>query len=180
LPAERRLFVYAGDDAPNFEVFVQALAMIDAPVEAYFRGEVGPLPEFLRLRGAIVHDRPPPLSDVLPRVSHVLTQGGAMTSAAVFSAGRAQLVMPPHDEAQLNLGLLEQYGVGSPLTVGSDPAIVAADIDAFLADAGQAARAQEIAHRIATRPLPDGAEVAAAAVKRALGTAGALLAAGAN
>jgi rhamnosyltransferase subunit B len=168
LPAEPRLFAYVGSDAPNFEVLAQALSIIEVPVEAYFRGETGPIPEFLRLRGLTVHETPPPLAEVLPRVSHVLTQGGAMTSAAVFAAGRPQLVLPPHDEAEINLALLEQYRVAQRLRAEDDPAAIAAEIGAFMADHDLIERAQEIAQRIAVRPLPDGGEVAAAAVRRVL------------
>jgi rhamnosyltransferase subunit B len=168
-PPEHRLFVYVGEDADNFAALAQALSMLDAPLEAYLRGGSGPFAEFLRLRGATVHEALPPLDEVLARVSHVLTQGGAMTSAAAFTAGRPQLVVPTHDEAELNLALLQQFGVARRLaTRGNTAQAIAADIGSFLADTVVADAAGEIAERLATRRLEDGAVVAADAVRRVL------------
>jgi UDP:flavonoid glycosyltransferase YjiC (YdhE family) len=168
-PREKRLFVYVGGEAENFDRLAQALAMLDVPVEAYLRGEIGPVPEFLRMRGITVHDTPPGLAEVLARASHVITQGGAMTSAAVFAAGRPHLVIPTHDESLINLALLEQHGVARALRVSEDAAEVAAAITEFLADAAMPDAALAEAQRIGGRPLPDGAEVAAAAIRSALG-----------
>ena len=109
----RRLFVYVGGEMPNFETLAQALSVVNVPIEAYFRGESGPLTEFLKLRGAVVHEEPPDLNEVLTRCSHMLTQGGAMTAAAGLSAGRPQMVLAGHDEAELNLSMLAQNGVSA-------------------------------------------------------------------
>jgi rhamnosyltransferase subunit B len=167
--AERRLFVYVGGDAPDFEILAQALSILPVPVEAFFRGQTGPVPEFLRMRGMTVHEAAPPLVEVLSRCSHILTQGGAMTAAAAFTAGRPQLVMPGHDEAELNLAMLKQHGVAAELELTTDPHAVARDIAAFMDDPGYSERAQEIARRIAARTLPDGTDAAAGAVRAALG-----------
>jgi hypothetical protein len=168
-PPRRRLFVYAGSEMPNFEVLLQALATLDVPVEAYLRGDVEPARAFLRMRGAVVHDAPPPLDEVFRTASHVLSQGGAGTTAAAYSAGRPQLVMAAHDEAEMNLDLLARARVGRALTVADDPSEVAAEIGAFLADPLLPDDALEAANRIAHRVLPDGAEVGADAIRAALG-----------
>jgi UDP:flavonoid glycosyltransferase YjiC (YdhE family) len=97
-----------------------------------------------------------------------MTQGGALTTAAAFTAGRPQLVAPLHDEAELNFSLLEQNRVAVRLPLANDAHAIAAAIGAFIENHALADRAQEMARRIVMRPSPDGAEVAAAAVRDAL------------
>ena len=160
---------YVGGEVENFDRLAQALAVLDVPVEAYLRGEVGPVPEFLRMRGITVHDRPPALADVLARASHVISQGGAMTSAAVFAAGRPHLVVPSHDEALINLALLQQHGVARAMRVSPEIGDITTAIGDFLADAALPDAALAAAQRIAGRPLPDGADVAAGAIRSLLG-----------
>jgi UDP:flavonoid glycosyltransferase YjiC (YdhE family) len=167
-PRARRLFVYAGAEMHNFDVLLQALATLDVSLEVYLRGDAGPAREFLRMRGATVHDEPTDLTEVLRDASHVLTQGGAGTIAAAYSAGRPQLVMPAHDEAKINLEMLVRAGVGQSLTVATDPADVAAEITRFMAHPSLPDNALELANRIARRVLPDGAVVAAEAIRGAL------------
>jgi hypothetical protein len=167
-PKERRLFAYVGGEIPNFEALMQALAMVSIPVEVFLRGESGPVPEFLRMRGITVHETPPPLGDVMARASHIISQGGAGTVAAAFAAGRPQLVIPIHDEAEINLDLLEEYGVGKGLSIATDPKEVTVKIEEFVADTELPDNALEQAHRISGRELRDGAEAAAAAIQSAL------------
>jgi len=168
-PRVRRLFVYVGADMENFDIFLQALATTDASLEVYLRGDADLAREFLRMRGAIVHDRPPALDEVLRAASHVLSQGGAGTIAAAYSAGRPQLVIASHDEAEINLDLLRRAGVGQGLKVSGSPSEVAAEISRFMADPYLPDNALEAANRIARRVLPDGAVVAATAIRAALG-----------
>jgi hypothetical protein len=167
-PRERRLFVYAGTEMTNFESLLQALAVLESPVEIYLRGDAGPAREFLRMRGITVHDTPPDLATVLKNASHILSQGGAGTIAAAYSAGRPQLVVPAHDEAEINAEMLVRSGVGQTLAVTTDPSEIAARIAQFMAHPLLPDNALELANRIARRPLPDGASVAAAALKAAL------------
>jgi hypothetical protein len=167
-PRSERLFFYGGGHDSEFDILLQALATVDRPVEAYLRGDMAQAREFLRMRGMTVHETPPPLEAVLGTASHVLTQGGAGTVAAAYAAGRPQLVAAPHEEADVNADLLIQAGVGKRLTVGEKPAKVAADIVAFLDDPVLPDNALEAANRIARRPLPDGAAVAAETIRAAL------------
>ena len=167
-PRERRLFVYAGAEMIGLDILLQALATVDVKQEAYLRGDAGPGREFLRLRGATVHDTPPPLEEVLRTASHVLTQGGAGTIAAAYTAGRPQLVVTSHDESSLNLDLLKRGGVGTGLEITENTKDVAAAIGKFIDDPALPDNALEAANRIARRVLPDGADVAAAAIRAAL------------
>jgi UDP:flavonoid glycosyltransferase YjiC (YdhE family) len=153
---------------PGFDILLQALAMVDFPLEVYLRGDAGPAREFLRMRGTIVHDSPPPLDEVLRTASHVLTEGGAGTAAAAYTAGRPQLVCPVHDEAEINLDLLKRAGVGQRLELTDDAAEVAARIGRFIEDPALPDNALEAANRIARRLLPDGAAAAADAIRAAL------------
>lgn len=163
-PAEQRLFVYLGSETPNLDRLSQAIASLGVQVEAYVRGEVGPIPEFLRSRGAVVHATPPPLDEVLARSSHVMTQGGAMTSAAAYSAGRPQLVVPLHAESEVNLGLLQQRHVAHRLNRPESREESQREMRAFLADRGLADSALREARRLAGRTLPDGRELAMKAI----------------
>ena len=167
-PPGRRLFVYAGSEMGNFDALLQGLATVTVPLEVYLRGDTAPAREFLRLRGATVHEQPPQLADVLSLASHVISQGGAGTTAAAFSAGRPQLIVALHDEALLNYELLKRHGVAQKLEPSSDPAEVTAAIDAFLGDPLLPDNALDAANRIARRPLPDGAAVAADVIRSAL------------
>jgi UDP:flavonoid glycosyltransferase YjiC (YdhE family) len=162
------LFVYLGADMQNFDILLQALGTVDVSLEVYLRGDADPAREFLRMRGAVVHDTPPALDEVLGAASHVLSQGGAGTIAAAYSAGRPQLVIAIHDETEINLDLLRRAGVGRGLNLSGDPSEVAAQISRFVADPTLPDNALEAANRIARRVLPDGAAVAADAVRAAL------------
>ncbi len=168
-PSQRRLFFYGGGDDSGFDTLLQALATVDFPIEAYLRGDAAPARDFLRMRGATVHESPPLLADVLKSASHVLTQGGAGTTAAAYSAGRPQLVLAAHQEAEVNLDLLVRAGVGKGLEMSDEPAKVAADISSFVGDPVLPDNALEAANRIARRNLPDGAAATADAVGTALG-----------
>jgi hypothetical protein len=167
-PRTRRLFVYAGAEMANFDTLLQALASLDMPVEVFLRGDAGPAREFLRMRGATVHDEPPDLAAVLREASHVLSQGGASTIAAAYAAGRPQMVVAAHDEAEINLEMLARAGVGQSLTVGTEPADVATAMGTFVSHPELPDNALELANRIARRVLPDGATVAAEAIRAAL------------
>jgi UDP:flavonoid glycosyltransferase YjiC (YdhE family) len=142
-PAERRLFVYLGAEAPNLEALAQALGTLKSEAEIYLRGELGPLRRFLKRRGHQVHDRPPPLAEVLGRVSHVFTQGGAMTAAAALTAGRPQLVMPLHEEAWLNYRMLERLRIAWLMRTDLDEEGVGRLLARFLADPNVLANARD-------------------------------------
>jgi UDP:flavonoid glycosyltransferase YjiC (YdhE family) len=150
-PDKPRLFVYLGPETPHFEVIVQALVGLNVPIEAHFRGEGGPVAHLLKLRGHVVHDAPPSLTDVLQRVSHVVTMGGLGVSQAALAAGRPQLVMPLHDETQHNYRVLNERGVVQRLWPEQDEHNLRKQIFAFLSSGHRMAAAKEASLQIGRR-----------------------------
>ncbi len=111
-PAEPALFAYCAADFGAIEDLVLCLAEVDVPVSVYFRGNAGSLPRFLKGQGIHVYDNPPPLTEVLPKVSAILHHGGNHTAHAGLASGRPQVVLPQHLEAELTAGAIEAMGVG--------------------------------------------------------------------
>jgi UDP:flavonoid glycosyltransferase YjiC (YdhE family) len=164
-PDSPRLFVYGGNDIPFFDVLVQALAGLNVPIEAHFRGENGPAAHLLRLRGHVVHDTPRPLAEILPRVSHVLSLGGLGASQAALAAGRPQLVAPRHDEAMFNVRVLTELGVAQQLWPDAGEHNLRKQIHAFIASGPRLAAAKEAALAIARRPRKCGRSALIAAIE---------------
>ena len=111
-PAEPALFAYCAADFEAIENLVLCLAGIDVPVSVYFRGNAGSLARFLKGKGIHVYDKPPPLTEVLPKVSAILHHGGNFTAHAGLTAGRPQVVLPQHLEGDLTAKALETLDVG--------------------------------------------------------------------
>jgi UDP:flavonoid glycosyltransferase YjiC (YdhE family) len=168
-PSGHCLFVYLGGEGATFEILAQALAGLDLKLEVYLRGEMGPIPTFLRSRGVIVHDTPPSLVEVLSRCSHVLTEGGALTSAAALASGRPQLVAPLHGEAEINLRLLQERRVAWRLEKAESSDQLREAIWQFVNDRPLVEQAVAEARRLAIRRLPDGKGVVAQSVLELLG-----------
>ncbi len=115
LPEEPALFAYVAADFENIEDVVLCLADMDVPVSIYIGGGAGSLARFLKGRGIHVYDAPAPLTEVLPKVSAVLSHGGTIAAHAVM-AGRPQVVLPRHGEARFIAEALEALGVGVQLS----------------------------------------------------------------
>ncbi len=167
-PVKPRLFLYAGSEVPHLEKLIQALVTMDIDVVAYLRGDVGPLPHFLKHRGHEVYETPPPLNEILPRVSHVLSQGGAFTCQAAIAAGRPHLVMPLHNETELNFANLSTLGVARRLDSAKDEKVVRKKIDDFLTDTQLIHNARHWALTLQGRRQANGLDEAVAAVERCL------------
>lgn len=112
LPKKPSLFAYCATEFEAIEELVLCLADMDMPVSVYIRGGQGAHGRFLKLRGIHVYDDPPPLTEVLPKVSAVLSHGGSFVAHAGLTAGRPHLVLPRHLEAELTAKALETLGVG--------------------------------------------------------------------
>ena len=167
-PVKPRLFVYAGNEVPHIETLVQALVEMDVEIVSYLRGDVGPLPHFLKHRGHKVYDTPPPLDEVLPAVSHVLSQGGAFTCQAALTAGRPHLIMPLHNETELNLSMCAQLGVARRLDPVKHEKSLRARVNDFLIESALSRQARHVALTLRERNQKSGLEEAKAAVSRQL------------
>ena len=167
-PIEPRIFVYLGPEFPRIETLLQNLAELDVPLEIYLRGDIAPLGRFLALRGHQVYGEPPPLADVLPRVSHVICGAGAFTCHAALAAGRPVLALPLHGESGLNAAALEKLGVAKRLEPLIDAREIRAGIIGLLRDHDLLRKARLWAKVLAARPQPDGLVAAVDAVRHCI------------
>lgn len=147
--SERRLFVEV--DVPRIETLVEAISGLDVTIEACLLGEAGPYPDFLRERGHIVHDRPPPLDKIMRGASHVLATSTPLLSAAAVCAGRAQLAVPNDDESWYVSHELIRHNVGQRLDAQADADGLREQIERFLADDRSSENAKEWGGRLAAR-----------------------------
>ncbi len=120
LPAEPALFAYCAADYYAIDDLVLCLAEVDVPVSVYFRGKAGSAARFLAGRGVHVYDEPPPLTEVLPKVSAILHHGGNFTAHAGLTAGRPQVILPQHLEADLACRALAKLEVGRGIEAGEE------------------------------------------------------------
>ena len=167
-PVEPRIFVYLGPEMPKLDQLLQVLTELGVPLEVYLRGEVSALGRFLALRGHVVHDRPPAFAEVLPKVSHVISAGGAFTAHAALAAGRPMLALPLHGEAELNISALERLGAGKRLSPWKDERALRSALLAFLRDHALLRAARHWAKVLAQRSQPDGVKEAGRAIAQCL------------
>ena len=81
-------------------------------VEIFLGDEQGRMTNFLRIRGADVHDSPQPLSDMMRRASIVVSHGGSGVTHAAIVTGRPQLVLSNHLETGITAARIEALGAG--------------------------------------------------------------------
>jgi len=167
-PVAPRLFVYLGAEMAGLEAMVQALVEVGIPSIVYLRGDVGPLRDFLAMRGHEVHKAPPKLADVLPRVSHIISAGGSFTCHAALAAGRPHLIIPLHSESAFNLKLVEMLDAGQKLGAEADAGKIAPSIDVFVQNHRLIQSARHWAEVVAMRQQPSGAEAVQGALRRHL------------
>ncbi|MDY3556983.1 hypothetical protein R5W24_006165 [Gemmata sp. JC717] len=153
--APRRFFAYLSAEVASTEPALTLLAAAGLDGEVYVRGATAGQRERLRGRGLTVHDTPPPLADVLPRVRAVAHHAGLGTAEAALLAGRPQLLLPEHLEHQLYASAAHRLGVAHYLA-GTYPASdVAEGMRQLLDDPAFARRAAEVAADLRRR-WPDG------------------------
>lgn len=155
-PDRPRLFAYLGGELPGLADWVRALARTGIEVECYLRDAPRALGRFLEATGAIVHAEPPDLAEVLPRVSHVVCQGGAGLCQAALLAGRPVAILPLHGEAERNLASLERLGMAVRLASGGGDEAHAQALSGFVSDHRLIVAALSRAAGIAQRDQPDG------------------------
>jgi UDP:flavonoid glycosyltransferase YjiC (YdhE family) len=163
-PLRTSLFAYLGSELPHISATIQAIGELDIPAIIYLRASTPAQVEYLRMRGKTILARPGDIGTILPRVSHVLSQGGAMLTSEALAAGRAQFLLTTHLESSLNARLLVGAGYGRTLAADSkEAALFGEHLRSFIADDELGVRTLRYAQLLAQRPLPsvaDGLQVA--------------------
>lgn len=126
LPAEPRIFLYGHAGIASFPMLVRASLETGLPVSAYVTGAGAELKYLLAGRGAEIFERPPPLSEILPRASLVVSNGGAGLSHAALIAGRPHAIAPIHAESQMTARALERMGCAAIVETATFDKAVAA------------------------------------------------------
>lgn len=150
-PRTVRLFVYLGAELPGFEEVIKCLAEIDCEVECYLRGAPDSINTFLNMRGHKVYKTPPDLTKLLPRISHVLSQGGNGICHSVMAAGRPHFIIPLHGESEFNLNELMKINVARRIPINLKAKELKKTLEEYIADHELHDRASQWASLVNTR-----------------------------
>ncbi len=153
LPYQTSLFAYVGGDYGGVDPLVQALSLLKVPVHAFLRDDAAVHAPFLASRGATVYRDAPPLAEIVPQVTWVLSTGGHTTTHAALMGGRAQMLLPIHLETRITTDRLTELGVGIRLPKRREPHAWAETIGEIMADPALPTAAGEVAESIARRQL---------------------------
>jgi hypothetical protein len=157
-PRKVRMFVYLGAELPGFDEVVKCLAEVDFEIECYLRGAPESINTFLKMRGHKVYNTPPDLAEVLPRVSHVFSQGGNGICHTVMAAGRPHFMIPLHGESEFNLNVLANLNVARRIPGHLKAADLKKTLEAHVADHELHIRAKQWASLVNTRQQKNGLE----------------------
>lgn len=151
-PSSARWFAYLKTNFAATRKVLESICCSTFPGEVYLPDLTSEWEEKLIQRSIIVHRDPPPMSQVLQRVSVVLHHGGNGLACAALSAGRPQVLVPIFLESELTGEQLRRIGVGQILTHQNDQLRKAADVMSEVAETAEAMeRAQSVAHNIHLR-----------------------------
>jgi len=153
LPYQTSLFAYVGGDYGGIDALVQALSLLKLPVHAFLRDDAAIHAPFLASRGATVYRDAPPLAQIVPQVSWVLSTGGHTTTHAALMGGRAQILLPMHLETRITTDRLTELGVGKLLEKRREPYETAEAIAEIMADPAMPVAAGKVAETIDRRQL---------------------------
>ncbi len=106
------VFLYAGARPDYLGTLVQALMATGLPIRAYLGPRETAATSFLRMSGAEVFKSPPALAEVFAISSVIVSHGGAGLTLAAMQAGRAQVILPIHAEAEFNASRIVSNGLG--------------------------------------------------------------------
>ena len=152
-PEEPLVFLYAGRDPTQLDQIVQSATLAGYRLAAY----LGPMETassiLLKNRGAIVYQRPPPLSDVLSKASIVVSHGGAGLTNAALTVGRPQILLPLFVESDLTCNAVEKIGSGIVLK-GKQSQKLGDALSEIIDTKRYTENAQAEAHKIAAFKLP--------------------------
>ena len=151
-PAEPRWFAYLKAGFPATGLILENLCRAKFPGEAYIGNITPELEEWLIRSNIVVHRDPPPMNQVLSRVSVILHHGGNGVSCAALSAGRPQVLVPMYQEARLTGERLRRMGVGRILPQADAQSGNVGNILSEIAESQETmGRAQTVARNIHAR-----------------------------
>ena len=114
-PTVPRWFAYMKMEFPATGRILESLCTVKFHGELFI-GNITPEWEVRLTRNNIViHHDPPPMNEILRKVSVVLHHGGNGVSCAALSAGRPQVIVPMYHETELIGEKLRRMGVGYTL-----------------------------------------------------------------
>lgn len=149
------IFVYlsAGYKVPV--ALLEALRPHGKRVRVHGSGLSLPQRQELAQSGAVIHDAPIDIAEILPSCGLVVHRGGGGVTSAALLAGVPQLILSGQIEQDLNGKAIARAGVGKLIEAYTpSPSISAEGIVAMLRDTGMAARAAALAARL-RRDLAD-------------------------
>ena len=151
-PKKPRWFAYLKAEFPITGRVLESISNVKIPGEVYINSLAPEGAERLKRNNIVVHHEPPPMNEILPRVSVVLHHGGNGVSCAALSAGRPQVVVPMYHEAELTGGFLRRMGVGHVLYMKDAQSM---DIGALISETAEnkamMERAQTVSRNIHAR-----------------------------
>lgn len=150
-PDTPSLFAYLSGDHPRIQAIATALGDLNFPVQAYIRSAPPVLVRYMARCGIQVHESPPSLAKVLSEVTAVLSHGGGGITHAAFFAGRPQILMPRHIEAELTSRRLQKLGVGTEVDAKTEPTAIRNALNDALSRAQPGAKARHIAQELQAR-----------------------------
>lgn len=162
---EEDYFAYLSTTYGATERAVGALLASGLRGSFYLRDAHPSVRESLRRKGAVLHESPPPLTEVVPRARFVVHHGGLGTSEQVLAIGRPQLLVPRHMEQTLNARALGSFKVGVMMASGGrfQEEHVSQALKALTLRTDFADSASHLARRLARRSQTAAAETIAAA-----------------
>ena len=111
-PNEPRWFAYLKAGFPITGKILESLCNVKIPGEVYISDLTPEGAERLTRSSIVVHYEPPPMNQILSRISVVLHHGGNGVASAVLSAGRPQILVPMYHEAEVTGGFIRRAGAG--------------------------------------------------------------------
>lgn len=162
---EEDFFAYLSTTYAATERAVSALLASGLCGSFYLRDCHPRVREALRRKGATLHETPPPLAEVVPRVRFVVHHGGLGTSEKVLALGRPQLLVPRHMEQTLNARALGRFKVGVMMASGSrfQEEHVLQAVKALTTSTDFATNAMRLARQLAARTLAPATDTVASA-----------------
>ena len=115
-PMKPRWFAYLKMGFPGTDMILENLCDVKVPGEVYIKGLPSELEARLMQKNIVVHHEPPPMNQILPRVSVILHNGGNGVACAALSAGRPQILVTMYQETEMTGERLRRMGVGHILS----------------------------------------------------------------